>query len=217
MAEVFVRRLETPTDAQIEQLVTLMLESFQAVTYDTFGTSLNGGDKSLDIFLHRASLKAGFVDGEVWVAGFTPQVSQICAVAIWFPPQTDYLNTEQQRAAGWDQAQLRFSPELSKWYSDYLAPRISAHSADFLGKDAQLNSWHLNILATNPNHQKKGLAAALIDAIETKAKADGIPMCVETTNALNVAFYRNRGFRVRGTLDLVGTGGQHVFTFFSKP
>ncbi|KAF7309494.1 N-acetyltransferase domain-containing protein [Mycena indigotica] len=212
---VFVRRLETPSDEEIGQCALLMRNAFRSVTYDTFGDSLVGGDKSLDILLHQAALGAAVAEGELWVAG--PAEQEIGAVAIWFPPQTDYLITEKQRAAGWYELEAKFSPELKSWYSEYFVPRMAAWSTECLGKDTQLNSWRLFILATSPNHQKKGLAGALIEAVEAKAKAEGTPMCLETSNAPNVAFYINRGFRVRGTINLTGAGGDHVLTCFSKP
>jgi GNAT superfamily N-acetyltransferase len=37
-----------------------------------------------------------------------------------------------------------------------------------LGKDTKLKSWHLHLLGTSPDHHRKGLAAALITAVEAK-------------------------------------------------
>ncbi|KAJ7614659.1 hypothetical protein DFH06DRAFT_920702, partial [Mycena polygramma] len=116
--------------------------------------------------LQRAVVRAGLIGGEVWVAGFGP--TDICAAAVWFGPGNDFLATEDQRAAGWSEAEAKFTPELRKWWTDYFIPRASAWSRSLLGEGTMLNSWQLELLGTSPEHQKKGLAAALIRAIELK-------------------------------------------------
>nr|GAT53483.1 predicted protein [Mycena chlorophos] len=219
---VFVRRLIAPTPEQLDQCAQLMLQSFRVASaqhQDNFGVSLTGGDPSLDLPLHQARLGACVIDGELWVAGFSPEVTdtEICAVAVWYPPGTSGLRTAEQREAGWSQVESKFSPELKKWHAEYFGPRVGAATTEAYGKDVQLNSWHLQLLATSPNHQRKGLAAALIEVIEVKAKAEDKPMCVATTNDPNVVFYKNRGFAFRGSSTIVGTGGETTFTFFSKP
>ncbi|KAJ7230662.1 hypothetical protein GGX14DRAFT_411724 [Mycena pura] len=213
---VFVRRLVDPTEDEIEECTALLVAAFQAVTDDNFGHSLIGGDKELDILLLRAGVRAGIVGGEVWVAGLTEEVTVICAVAIWFGPGTDYLATEEQRAAGYNDARSKFSPELKQWYSGYFVPRLDDWQEDCLGKNTTANSWHLQFLATSPDHQHKGFASALIQAVEPKAHAAGVLMCLETTNDQNVAFYKKRGFAVRGTISFVGSGGETIMTCLSK-
>lgn len=58
---------------------------------DPFGHSLTGGNLELDIWLQRAHVRAGAIGGELWVAGYGP--TDICAVAIWYGPGTDFLAT----------------------------------------------------------------------------------------------------------------------------
>ena len=90
---VYVRRLTDPTEEQAAHCAALMEAAFGAVTYDNFGETLSGGNKDLDILILRAGVNAGFTGGEVYVAGFTEDVADICALAIWFGPGTDYLAT----------------------------------------------------------------------------------------------------------------------------
>ncbi|KAJ7132308.1 hypothetical protein C8R44DRAFT_773712 [Mycena epipterygia] len=214
MADIVVRRILNPTEDETERAAAVLLAAFRD-SPNSFGESLTGGDRDIDISLHRAYLGAAAVGGEIWVAGFGP--TDICAVATWFGPGTDYLETEEQRAAGWNQVQSKFTPELKKWWLDYFIPRTKAWNEACLGKGTKLKSWLLQLLATSPDHQHKGLAAALIQAVEAKATADGVMMCLTTTNDANVTFYKRRGFVVRGDISIVGSGGEIIMTCLSKP
>ncbi|KAJ7035561.1 hypothetical protein C8F04DRAFT_1097681 [Mycena alexandri] len=213
MASVVVRRLVTPTEDEIHQAAAVLHAAFLQLN-DSFGLSLTGGNPELDIEFHTVVLRAGAVGGEIWVAGFGP--TDICAVAVWFGPGTDYLATEEQRAAGWNALQAKFTPELQKWWLEYFIPRYDAWNTSCLGEGTKLRSWYLHVLGTRPEDQRKGLSAALIQVIEFRAQADGVMMCLDTTNDPNVAFYRGRGFTVRDTISIVGSGGETIMTCLSK-
>ncbi|KAJ7497944.1 hypothetical protein B0H11DRAFT_1997924 [Mycena galericulata] len=215
MANIVVRRLANPTEDEYERAVSTLLAAFEPAP-DSFGHSLTGGDRTLRPLFHDAHLRAGAIGGEVWVAGFGP--TDICAVAVWFGPGTDYLETEEQRAAGWNQLEAKFTPELKQWWSEYFTPRYSKWNESCVGEGTKFKSWQLQLLGTNPEYQRKGLAAALIQAIEAKAIADGVIMCLETIGEPNVAFYKQRGFSVRSeVLSIVGAGGEVTMTCLSKP
>ncbi|KAJ6474662.1 hypothetical protein C8R47DRAFT_1076252 [Mycena vitilis] len=69
------------------------------------------------------------------------------------------------------------------------------------GTDFLATYWlHVALLGTSPKHRRKGLASALIRAIELKAQTDGAVMCLETNNDSNVAFYKKLGFEFRAWL-----------------
>ncbi|KAJ7272679.1 acyl-CoA N-acyltransferase [Mycena haematopus] len=213
MAEIVVRRLVNPSEDEIEQAAAVLNRAFLNPP-DPFFHSLTGGNRKLDICIHRAHVRAGVIDGEVWVAGYEP--TDICAVAVWFGPGTDILATEEQRVtAGWDQFQSNLTPELKKWRLEYFLPRYHEWIASCIGEDTSMKSWHLDLLGTDPAHQRKGLSSALIRAVETKAVEDGIRIVLETTNDPNVAYYRKLGFVVRGTVTIVGSGGEITVTSLS--
>ncbi|KAJ7460805.1 hypothetical protein FB451DRAFT_1405340 [Mycena latifolia] len=214
MADLVVRRLINPTDDEIERGATLLTAAFNELT-DAFGACITGGNSDLDPMFHRAHMRAGAVGGELWVAGFGP--TDIAAVAVWFGPGTEFLDTEEQRAAGYNDLQAKFTPELHKWWSEYFIPRYKQWNEACLGEGTYRKSWHLDLLGTSTDHQHKGLAAALIQAVEPKATADGVMMYLETTNDANVAFYKKRGFNVRGDISIVGSGGEVTLTCLSKP
>ncbi|KAJ7272677.1 hypothetical protein B0H12DRAFT_1091512 [Mycena haematopus] len=213
-SEIVVCKLVNVTEDEIEQAATVLKEAFHAGA-DPFGHSLSGGNLELDFWILRAHVRAAVIGGELWVAG--SQSQDICAVATWFGPGTDFLATEEQRAAGWYDVEAKFTPELKQWWSEYFIPRYNAWNASCIGEGTKLKSWQLQLLGTDPKHQRKGLSTALIKAVESKAAVDKVAMCLETTNDPNVAFYRKLGFVVRGTISLVGSGGETIMTSLTKP
>jgi hypothetical protein len=54
------------------------------IASDKFSSFMTGKDKSLQVPLARAHVKAGLIDGEVFVAGM--EEGEIAAVAVWFAP-----------------------------------------------------------------------------------------------------------------------------------
>ncbi|KAJ7173691.1 hypothetical protein C8R46DRAFT_1083692 [Mycena filopes] len=176
-----VRRLLDPTPTEIHAAAAVLHDAFLHLG-DPFGITLTGGNPDLDLELHLVCLRAAALEGEIWVAGF--ESTDICAVAVWFPPGADYLATEQQRAAGWDEAQTKFTPELRKWWSDYFIPRYNAWSASCLGEGTRVRSWYLQLLGTKPEYQRRGLSAALIQAIESKVHVP-VPVHISMFYTLN--------------------------------
>lgn len=68
--------------------------------------------------------------------------------------------------------------------------------------------WHLNMLATHPDWQRRGLGAALMGVVFDIARADGLPCYLETETAANVAYYRHHGFEVRTEWDVATDDSQ---------
>ncbi len=62
--------------------------------------------------------------------------------------------------------------------------------------------WYLNMLATHPDWQRRGLGGALMSEVFTIADEAGLPCYLETETAANVAYYRHHGFEVRSEWDL---------------
>ncbi|KAF8166654.1 acyl-CoA N-acyltransferase [Mycena galopus ATCC 62051] len=215
MPEIVLRKLTNPTEDEIELAAAVLNRAFLNPP-DPFFRSLTGGNPELNIGVHRAHVRAGVIAGEVWVAGYEP--TDFCAVAVWFGPGTDIFETEEQRAAtGWNQFQSKLTPEVRKWRSEYFLPRYHEWIASSIGEDTSLKSWHLDLLGTDPDYQRKGLSTALIRAVESKAAEDGVAMVLETTNDPNVAYYQRLGFTVRGAIGIVGSGGEITLTSLTKP
>ena len=73
--------------------------------------------------------------------------------------------------------------------------------------------WHLNMLATHPDWQRRGLGGALMAAVFAVAEEAGLPCYLETETAANVAYYRRHGFDVRSEWDVSvpGEPGPHMW------
>ena len=54
--------------------------------------------------------------------------------------------------------------------------------------------WYLNVVATRPNHQSRGLGAAVLQPVLARADADGLPCYLESTNPRNRTLYYRQGF-----------------------
>jgi ribosomal protein S18 acetylase RimI-like enzyme len=67
--------------------------------------------------------------------------------------------------------------------------------------------WHLNMLATHPDWQRRGLGAALMAVGFAIADEAGLPCYLETETPENVAYYRRHGFEVRSEWDVAVPGG----------
>ena len=68
--------------------------------------------------------------------------------------------------------------------------------------------WHLNMIATHPDWQRRGLAAALMAVVFEIAERNGLACYLETETPENVAYYRHHGFEVRSEWDLATPDSQ---------
>ena len=62
--------------------------------------------------------------------------------------------------------------------------------------------WYLAVLGTDPDHQGKGLASALLEPVLSGCDRDEVPAYLETGTERNVAFYNRHGFKVTDELRL---------------
>jgi GNAT superfamily N-acetyltransferase len=76
--------------------------------------------------------------------------------------------------------------------------------------------WYLEVLGTDPPHQRKGVGAALMKPVLSRCDADGLPAYLETQKESNVPYYRQHGFEVRAELDLP-KDGPHLWTMWREP
>jgi ribosomal protein S18 acetylase RimI-like enzyme len=76
--------------------------------------------------------------------------------------------------------------------------------------------WYLEGLGTDPDHQRRGVGAALMRPVLERCDADGVPAYLETQRAENVPYYRHHGFEVKGEVD-VPKGGPHLWLMWREP
>jgi ribosomal protein S18 acetylase RimI-like enzyme len=71
-------------------------------------------------------------------------------------------------------------------------------------------SWYLAFLATDPDHQRRGIGRQLLNHVLTRADADDTPVWLETSDPVNVPIYQRFGFGVTTHL----ASGPHLPTFW---
>ena len=64
--------------------------------------------------------------------------------------------------------------------------------------------WYLNVVATLPSHQGRGLGAAVLQPVLQQADAEGAACYLESTNPRNRSLYRRHGFADGDELHLDG-------------
>ena len=65
---------------------------------------------------------------------------------------------------------------------------------------------YLHFLAVAPAAQGRGLGGRLLDRVLARSRADGVPLRLDTTNAVNLPFYGAHGLTVRAQERLGPTG-----------
>jgi ribosomal protein S18 acetylase RimI-like enzyme len=95
-----------------------------------------------------------------------------------------------------------FAPSLLRMLA--VSGAIEAH----LPKDRPF--WYAHFVGVSPDAQRMGWGAALVRAGLDRARADGLPVYLETARPENVRFYQALGFRVTGEWDV--PGGPHFWS-----
>jgi GNAT superfamily N-acetyltransferase len=111
-------------------------------------------------------------------------------IAIWMPP--GYVETEAAFAeAGFDRLPDVMGAAAHRRWSDFFVALEPYHHRAMPGPH-----WYLSLLGVEPDRQGHGIGAALMEAILTRATADGRPCYLETVAQQNLKFYQRRGFVV---------------------
>jgi len=115
---------------------------------------------------------------------------------------------EAQLNSGWKDFLAKLPEEgMREWWKSFVAQGEASRSTfppEFREKSFSLNSWHLLLFGVHPDAQRKGVATALIEPVKTKAKAEGVYMCLETDTEKALSFYKGVGFVDYGKSLFVG-------------
>jgi GNAT superfamily N-acetyltransferase len=127
---------------------------------------------------------------------------QVKGFAWWIPPSNmPDNNLFSQLKVGYWQAPFKFG--LSSFLRMY---HFGNQENRILQKYINAPYWILDVIATDPSHQRTGLGGALMQPVFEKSKKDGIPCFVLTHNARNVGFYQKYGFRLVIEEPVMGIG-----------
>ncbi|THU78140.1 hypothetical protein K435DRAFT_769655 [Dendrothele bispora CBS 962.96] len=193
-----VVQIETPTNAQIDAIVAVCVRAYDQ---DIATKVFTGGDMSLSEDMWRSMVRAGFHSGAVYVASGSPDFTEILSVGVWFGPGQVLYATEEQRALGFTEFFAKVAPEYQKWITQDFSPKVREFKIKVLGPTLERDSWYGNLMATDPKHQKKGLASAILKTICKRAKNEGKMVVLGTQTEENATFYRNFGFHEVGKMD----------------
>ncbi|KAL1670455.1 hypothetical protein GGF50DRAFT_109430 [Schizophyllum commune] len=199
MQDVFVRQLKNATDEEIERIVAVNVAAFAD---DEFNRILVGGDISILPLLMRAQIKAGLL----WRRGtqrtifedfFTiltlhPRSTSPASATKTFPPQRP-----EQGEAGFNDFMGAIGEDTRNWWAAKFLPFYGATTTEAFGEGFKKANWHLQLLATEPRSQRKGLASALVKRMDEQARAEGKALTVETETEGALAFYKANGFKLK--------------------
>ncbi len=131
---------------------------------------------------------------EVWCT------DDVAALAVWVPPGRPEPVSEPDPPVAPPTADLRDRFEI-------IGPLMEAHTPPE-------PHWYLQLLATHPDWQRRGLGATLMSSMFERADAQGLACHLETETEVNVAYYRRHGFEVHGRFDIPTGRHRHRFSSF---
>ncbi|KZV68236.1 hypothetical protein PENSPDRAFT_687413 [Peniophora sp. CONT] len=191
MSAIKVRKVENPTEHDIDNIAKVLAEGFAD---DIFSIAVCGGDKSKIYDFERATVAAVALVGELWVASYGEQ--NFASVAIWICPGRMFLDSDDQLEAGYNRLFGSFKPDLLEWWKTKFLPQYVEVCTKALGEDTKKENWNLQLIATLPDLQRRGLATALTKGVAEKAKANDKIITLEVEVESNLRFYQSLGWKV---------------------
>lgn len=75
--------------------------------------------------------------------------------------------------------------------------------------------WYLHVLGTVPERQGQGLGQRTLRPVLEVCDGEGIPAYLESSNAVNIPFYRRQGFQPRG--EIAVPEGPSLYPMWREP
>ncbi|KAJ7272926.1 hypothetical protein C8J57DRAFT_1715252 [Mycena rebaudengoi] len=157
----------------------------------------------------KSSAVAGLLGGEVYVAETNEAPHKIIGCTVWFGPGHAMYDTEEQVKYSLEPIMSDFSEELQNWWHVDFIPQYNQFVTSALGEGTKHNSWHLQALGVDPDYQRQGAAALLVNKVAEKAAPTKTLLCVECSTETNVEVYTKLGFEV---MPKGQRGGEETFT-----
>lgn len=123
--------------------------------------------------------------------------------------------SEEQRAAGFYALFQKLSPETQLWWTKTYPETIKPIDKRLFTPEEVKTRWWYYSLATHPDHQRRGYAAAIMDSVFEEVKRAGSFMGVVPATEVNVKIYTSMGFKEIGSTLLPSPAGDceiHVMT-----
>jgi ribosomal protein S18 acetylase RimI-like enzyme len=179
-----------------------------------------------------ASLARAFFDDPVMAFLIPDEKSRRRRVGAFFeaaltiqhlPHRATYTDTDRAGGALWDPPGhwrmrfgqiLRGSPKMISAFG-LNVPRALRVLSTVERVHPHTPHWYLAVLGTDPIHQGKGIASALLAPVLGRCDQEGIGAYLESSKKSNIAFYRRHGFEVTGEIPL--PGGPMVWAMWRDP
>jgi GNAT superfamily N-acetyltransferase len=124
---------------------------------------------------------------------------RIVGVAAWIPPGGYPYPVRTQLGQGLGALRgLSRVPSALVTGVRYLVAIEKAHPKEEL--------WYLQLLVTDPEHQRQGIGGSLLEGVLSECDRDGVAAYLETQKQDNVVYYRRFGFELAETLSPVSDG-----------
>ncbi|KAF8917362.1 hypothetical protein CPB85DRAFT_1285623 [Mucidula mucida] len=195
-SDISVRRLENPTDKQIDDIVQLLLRAYSD---DVLLKCMSGDDHALAGAYFRAMLADSAFQGHIYVAQSHkgPPSEGINAVCLFFEPGKAIFSTEEQRAQpnGWNDYWTKLPLDVQTWWNEFkqtLGEYTISQGLQNLAKD----SYWISLMGTDPAYQTLGLGSALLRTVQAKASKEGANIGLSTQTTANCAWYERLGMKV---------------------
>ncbi|TFK47277.1 hypothetical protein OE88DRAFT_788039 [Heliocybe sulcata] len=213
MATFQISRLFSGQDGKLDEAARVMEK---AMADDGMTLTLIGGDRTKAFAMHRSTLGAAALAGEIHLCHH--QRAGLVGVAMWFPPGQELFSSQEQRDAGFTQLFQTFPEQLQQWWINNFLPTYAVVPVRALGEGVKTSAWHLQMIGVLPEHQGKGAGSALVRPVLEKAESQGQNVCLETNVLRNVSLYEHWGLSVQGEESFDSTtGGFHVWVMLKRP
>jgi GNAT superfamily N-acetyltransferase len=126
--------------------------------------------------------------------------------ALWAPPGTWKVGARDGMVQGWPLVKASRGRSLLRILSMFEVEKVHPRQPH----------WYLAVLGTDPEHQGKGVGAALLAPILERCDAEGIPAYLESSKLANVPYYERFGFRVQREIT-IPRGGPTMPLMWREP
>ncbi|KAH8830558.1 hypothetical protein DL96DRAFT_952737 [Flagelloscypha sp. PMI_526] len=199
-SDISIRQVSSLSEEEMEQAVEALDASFHR---NFFGPELGDNRDTIRLAL-QAHILAGFYSGEVYIAEQNTNDSKlVVGASVWFGPGAKCFSAESDPglwdASRWTEVQQTIPVKCSDWWKVFYVA-YDAFCDGILGAGQKRANYHLQLLAVHPEHQRKGIARALLEPVEAKARESKKLCLVETRTPLNAEkVYPSYGYAIEGT------------------
>ncbi|KAF8169235.1 hypothetical protein BJ912DRAFT_1067299 [Pholiota molesta] len=199
MAQVKIRRIQDLTDKETDNIVDLCVRAY---VDDPAIAAMTGGNRKLYDLLFRSMVRAGGLAGHLYVV--ENNAGQILSVALWYGPGTVMFGTEEERNAGINELMSKLDNRTLDWWTTTYPQTADEFGKTWLTTPYE-DCWWLNLLGTDPNHQRKGYGTLLLDDAVKKIDSPNL-LAFCSTSKENADYYTKAGFPTRAFMQMPTPG-----------